>query len=719
MENTELQHASRTAISQPPTFDAAKAIKEKQELEVKVKIVERTNGRLIREIVAAKSELLDLRRINAELSDLKAAKAVVEAELEAEHKEHTASVCAHREEVDALREQLAEKNAQIARSKSRVMAPESGDSEIHKQDSAALVEIEDQLRSATVSITEKDGIIAQLRDKLQTARFALEEREISRFTEKANLVAELDTLQRERRNREGLLVGRLREMEEDLLNARYKAAAGLAASKTLERQVEAAQSARIALEEDLIKKERDIECLHSQLEKGARDGIVDLEVEGEDRREVLAQEREQWAEERQQVSIYASFEHRYQSILEEWEMLTVQLLDLLAGVEQDEEHEVATLRQQVEVLSQHLVAAQQSVQELYAGLEGANDRLETKESALLVQREQIEIFRQNVAEAEDLHARTIEAGEQRAKDAERIITRLRQETEELQREMESQSTALKEAITEKEVEKSRSSDVRSRLEAYLAEIDRLKIIEAQLSAKIEDMTTQSANDDIDKLEMSKRLAQLEEDKELLNIALESKQHELVLLQRHLGHSGRSGSVTPKPHRLTASASRIPPTPWSIIDTPLPRRLSISTTSHGSLSTIKASRRETSFHTPSVAKPTFSSNNSVARPTLSSITKATPTPALGASTRHNRTSPEKVRPSSAVGKAVGGGSGGGGGSEGGKGLKRQSSLPVLVRRPSSAIGMGNRAGTGTGIGIGVERTVPRLIEEEEVVVDAIL
>jgi hypothetical protein len=340
--------------------------------------------------------------------------------------------------------------------------------------------------------------------------------------------------------------------------------------------------------------------------------------------------------------------------------------------------EVAELSDQLEMAANHISTLQ-------AALEDADNRLATQHSTLALQDVELEELRQSLNDAEDALANALESSSHASKDSESTILRLRQEISDLQSELGSHRAALKDAVTSRELEKSTSSDVRSRLDAYLAEIDRLKVVEARLLKQVEDLKRESAMDEVKRVELQRRVEKLEEDKELLNVALESKQTELILLQRQAGPAAtRPSSVTPRKQRLGDSTTRVPQTP-NAFSTPVREAKHLTTST--AVSATKACRES------SVVGP-----SSIARPTPASSARTV----LGASSRHNRT-PERARAGTGVSN-LGGGAGEGvarktvqGTTVGG--IKRQSSLPVLKSRMVS------------GTSAGFSRKVTSLAEEE--------
>lgn len=281
----------------------------------------------------------------------------------------------------------------------------------------------------------------------------------------------------------------------------------------------------------------------------------------------------------------------------------------------------------------------------------AQTSLNVKTTTIQSQVREIAELRIAAADAEEAIVQAQEDSDRQKIQFQRITRRTEVHSQDLQIQLDGHSAALASAVLDAEKHNAESADVRSRLEAYLCEIDRLKLSDASFRSEIDTLRRQSADENLKSSEMRKKLDRLEEDKELLNVALESKQHELILLQRQLGRG--SGSVTPRTKErmatLTASTGRVPYTPSSSSSgtadvTPIPnRRLAASTSSSSNHLRASHIRRE------------------------SSIT-STPRP-LASSTAYNRTpKKKKVISKPAVPKQVMGGG--------------QSSVPVLMKRSGS-------------------------------------
>ena len=273
------------------------------------------------------------------------------------------------------------------------------------------------------------------------------------------------------------------------------------------------------------------------------------------------------------------------------------------------------------MLQERLASSQSQVESIDNELRDAQETLQTRASTIHLQDKELEYLRQALMEAED-EAETIGDGFlRRAKDAERVAESLRQQLADLTEEVTRKDAAVSQAFTAAEMERANAIDAKSRLNAFTSEIDRLSLANAELKKEVDDIRRDSSSSNIKVIELEKTITSLEHDKELLNIALESKQTEVTLLQRQLGQG------TPRPRSsLIASTSRV--TRPSVGDvTPVPTRMLSKSVSNNT--TRPHSRASSVSATPTpIAK--------VPAPRV----RATPTPTpLGTSTRHNRT-PEK-------------------------------------------------------------------------------
>lgn len=187
--------------------------------------------------------------------------------------------------------------------------------------------------------------------------------------------------------------------------------------------------------------------------------------------------------------------------------------------------------------------------------------------------------------------------------------------------------AYEDAILQVEIEKTKAEDAKSRLNAYNNEMDRVALSETKLREEVAGLRHQSASDEMTKVELERKVKRLEDDRELLNVALESKQTELALvMSSHKSVRPPSTPCTTSSRTLYSSTSRSVQSHADI--TPRPLASSVASV------TSKASRRESSIISQSPTK-------------LSPSKKLAP---LGSSTRHNKT-PEKQKALSMATKIV--------------------------------------------------------------------
>ncbi|WVO18666.1 hypothetical protein L204_106386 [Cryptococcus depauperatus] len=228
--------------------------------------------------------------------------------------------------------------------------------------------------------------------------------------------------------------------------------------------------------------------------------------------------------------------------------------------------------------TQSLCALQEDYAQQAASLQLKTHLLDAKDAEL-------DEIRHALRDTEDSAAQWKDALERQAKDFERCSAQLREQVDELQSRLSAQALALRSATIEAESGKLFSQDSKWRLDRHMAEIDDLKLSEARLQSQVQDLKRESAMDEIKRIELEKKMTKLEQDKEILNAALESKQVEVALLQRKDKHRNAAGtpSTTKRPSaagNLSSSALRGPTTPTpgnNSNNTPLAKRLATSTT----------------------------------------------------------------------------------------------------------------------------------------------
>lgn len=290
-------------------------------------------------------------------------------------------------------------------------------------------------------------------------------------------------------------------------------------------------------------------------------------------------------------------------------------------------------------MTDELVSSRQALGDLKAAFHSKSQRLDYSEL-------EIKHLRIAVADAEEALVRTIEDAERDAREAERDIRQSEEQLHDIHFQQSAQESALRAAVTEAASERAKSDDARSRLETYLTEVDRLKLAEATLLKEMDDLRRTSALDEIRSLELSKRINDLERDRDLLNVALDSKQTELILVQR----STRPTNNTPRRNRRTHTQAQSP-------EQSTPKR------SRG----LSTSTSSTSLHHTHKKRDSIE----ISRPTPRVITR----PALAASTRHNAPDQHSPTRPQTWTRPVPPGSTGQKTPE----LTRRSSLPLLVGR----------------------------------------
>ena len=341
-------------------------------------------------------------------------------------------------------------------------------------------------------------------------------------------------------------------------------------------------------------------------------------------------------------------------------------LERCVELSQDTQIQVDSLQLQLEEAHHDLAIAQDDTEAFNEQLDQLYSTSAAQQLMLTARDAEIGRLRTQLFEAEDSAASGFNASLRKSRDAERLVEELRTTIDELHAQLGEKDSTLQSAVLGVEMEKASGADVKSRLEAYLVEMDRLSMSEAGLRKQLEDARRGSADTDLKFETLNKRIAVLEEDKELLNVALDSKQTELVLLQRQGTARG-----------LAVSTGRA--RPKSVAETPTRQCLASSTSSATSTSVL--SRRPSSVistnhkrdswipRTPTTCLPSTPTKQSPRKtqstPTTARARKAAP---LGVSTRHNKT-PEKPIVKIEVKS----------------GLTRQTSLPVLKGNKAGELG----------------------------------
>lgn len=257
-------------------------------------------------------------------------------------------------------------------------------------------------------------------------------------------------------------------------------------------------------------------------------------------------------------------------------------------------------------------------------------------------------LRHTIKEIEKSTAEARTAIDRRAKGYEREVTNLHEQVEELKQQLSHNNSALRSAVLEVESGKVLSQDTKWRVDRYLTEIDELKLGETKLMSHVEQLRMELAMDEFKRIELERKVTKLEQEKELLNVALESKQTEVALLQRK------------EKHRSVASPSFSPAKAFHS------SQLSVSTSQN--LAT------PTSGTGINNAPSTFCLATSIRKDMIASKLNAASRLPLGASSRDNTVSDgSRVIPTKAAREAQ----------YARKKVERRTSLPTLARSQSAA------------------------------------
>lgn len=342
------------------------------------------------------------------------------------------------------------------------------------------------------------------------------------------------------------------------------------------------------------------------LKRDVEDKDAEVEEMSEEMR-VMREEQERGDRERGEVS------HKY-AILD---IADHQLLQEIYRLRADEGN-AANFQETVHDLESQLSTLTYRIRELEAELEDRSHLLDSRSLLSTSQGGEIAHLRGQLATTEEALYEAQQDLKRQGKSLIKLQDQLAaQSSDGAQEEL---RVAHEQALVQVEMEKARAEDAKSRLNAFGAEMDRVALSETRLKDEIASLRQRSASDEMVKMELEKKVQRLEDDKELLNVALESKQTELALVV--------SARIRPPSTPCTSSSRTMFSSTSRASHDVTPRALASSTTSIAS-TTAKATRRESSIINPSPTK------------------RLAP---LGTSTRHNKT-PEKQKSSSMATKIV--------------------------------------------------------------------
>jgi chromosome segregation ATPase len=208
------------------------------------------------------------------------------------------------------------------------------------------------------------------------------------------------------------------------------------------------------------------------------------------------------------------------------EVSTQQLEDVLRISEEAHEMklqaEVANLKNQIAVLVAADGTSTETIHGLEANLRQRDDDLELVTHKLGLVRQDMDAKAKQLADMEDSHRREMENGERSNRDLEDRLRTAAQTLQAREEELELTRNDLHTSVRASASAVAEAAGSKARLDLMSAEIDRLQHEVAQLRSK-------SANKDLQIAQLQKSRDQLKEDKEMLNIALDSKQQELEIV----------------------------------------------------------------------------------------------------------------------------------------------------------------------------------------------
>ncbi|WWC60331.1 uncharacterized protein I303_102902 [Kwoniella dejecticola CBS 10117] len=518
--------------------------------------------------------------------------------------------------------------------------------------------VEDQrniAREAEMNLHEQEFVLASLREQLNSSQQTTES--LNLFLAEKN--DKIDSLLLELSETKDLCKAAKREVVE--------------VQQEVSELKEKLELSRFEKNERRFQAEVDINQLHEQLGETTR-SAAEREWAGRQSTEMIArlmEEKRGWEEEKEELI----------------EMINRNSVD---------DDSVCNLKARINTLENQLSSMSHLVDTLKKEMEDRDSSMDLKNTLIRTQEAELAALRVSIDQFEERWTDAKLSFDRQMKDSERVNGRLREQIDDLEIKLTAREEALKRSVIRMECEKQSDTDFQSRLIRFITVIDDLKLSETKLKNQVDLLRQSSAEETLKNETLQKRLRGLEEDKELLNVALESKEMELTLLQRNNIHSHnqkkfpstpstsstvranyltstgtstvRSSGSNANPTSMSKSTSRIPYTPTPSTGDhsfTLPRRLTTSTSASTSSST--ACSASTAAAKSRLRRDTIS-NLSHSQSHAATPIARTRAP-LGESTIHNKqpsTSTTGVAKSGLDGKKV----------------ERRTNLPVLVRRPSS-------------------------------------
>ncbi|EIW69010.1 hypothetical protein TREMEDRAFT_62726 [Tremella mesenterica DSM 1558] len=472
--------------------------------------------------------------------------------------------------------------------------------------------------------------------------------------------------------------------------------------KSIETALKAANDANALLSQDLKDKEGTIVALEDELRRGdeereemrknegelrnSQERVAELEEAntalkdklrtvtfGKDEESALAQRQIMELEERlaEMIADLQEKEDRFEEVQEGlrvlrgdqmmWEEERAELCDALERRSEDLS-QLSDLQSKISSLENQLLSAQQEISSLQSETINTRHHLSQSSSTVHSQLSEIHSLRAIAEEAQETSLKTSRLHNRATVE----ISSLTQQLADLRNQLQDQQRFTRESITRAEMEHARAEDLGSRLSTYLSEVDRLTLSEASLRSEISQLKQESSGENMRMMELEKRCRKLEDDKELLNVALDSKQTELVLLQRSKGgnstpqnsHSSHPSHTSHSSHPSHTSQSSYGPQTSQGSQGSTTRKIQHPYSSMSSIPTSTINQNQRQMETPVPVRGSTA--------VLGGRGSVTPKP-LGQSTKHNQTPTGKTTKMKEH-KVV-----------------KRSSLPVLVKKQST-VGM---------------------------------
>ncbi|WWD19327.1 hypothetical protein CI109_103786 [Kwoniella shandongensis] len=341
----------------------------------------------------------------------------------------------------------------------------------------------------------------------------------------------------------------VRSMEEKERDVLVKAEGKLETAQTLRDELENAHR-------QLDEKEDDLHALQTELDHAHRrlDHLEEVEVQSQTLQNDLEETQQQLEDARRRLDEAHSEEDEVHALRAELESAHAQLDELEAQASST--HEVDSLREELDEANRQISELETHVDELKqvkAADEEELEQLMGEVEKLRNARRKEEDWRGKVGEME----RKVEMEELRRKEVERRLS----EERELKQNLEGELNQLRDQLRSAQDELFHSRSQRS--SPAPAKED------PALRAEVARLRSESASKDLEILNLQRRKVELKEDREMLNIALDSKQQELELMKRKFAVKGIAGSTPLGTSRRASNIQQSVVTPSSDIATPLP------------------------------------------------------------------------------------------------------------------------------------------------------